>query len=450
MGRVIVIGGGFAGLAAAARLANDGHRPVLLERSPRLGGRGSSFVDRTTGDCIDDGQHVLMRCCTVTQGFLRRLDALDAVSFQQSLDIPMAWDGHVWRLRSTLLPGPMHLLPSLLGYGPLSLGERIDVLRAALAFYGPARTMQRFSDWLTARGQSRETICRVWDPISIATLNAPVSDVCQAAARKVFRDAFFHPGGADMGRFVWPLRTIAEKAKAYIEAREGEVRCDTAVDAIRLQGSHVSAVGLRSGEEIEADAVISAVPPQDAREFIAHRASLYGAEFGSAPVGPEQADHLEWAPIVNLHLWFERRVMQEPFIISVETGLQAVFSHPTDAPGAAQRLTISQSAASRWMAMSDVQIESTLLADLRDLLPDARDITPLHALIVRSPRATFVPSPGADRYRPGAATEVGGLYLAGDWTATGWPSTIEGAIRSGIAAAARFENDVEEPENITP
>ncbi|MCJ7453765.1 MAG: NAD(P)-binding protein, partial [Steroidobacteraceae bacterium] len=237
MKRVVVIGGGFAGVAAACRLAGDGHRPLLLERTSRLGGRAASFVDHETGETIDYGHHVLMACCTATRGFLARVGASDAVRFQHELRIPLLCDREISLLRSSLLPGPLHLAPSLLGYQPIPMRDRLSVLRAGAALLLHRRiASESFGAWLERHGQSDVSVARLWNPISVATLNAPVERVSVAAARQVFREGFFTPGGANIGLFAWPLSEIFDRARAYLERREGEVRTQTAVARILVEG----------------------------------------------------------------------------------------------------------------------------------------------------------------------------------------------------------------------
>ena len=223
MARVVVVGGGFAGMAAACRLAGDGHSVVVLEGAARLGGRAASFECR--GETLDYGHHVLLRACTAAQGFLERIGATDAVSFQESLAIPLLCDGKRTILRSWPLPGIAHLLPGLLGYRPLNGRERLAAARAGLTLWA-LRSLrdETFEQWLVRHGQTERAIRRLWDPIVIATLNAPSSVVSYRAARHVFREAFFVPHGADMGLFTVPLGDVFQAARRYLEARHGSDR----------------------------------------------------------------------------------------------------------------------------------------------------------------------------------------------------------------------------------
>lgn len=434
MNRAIVVGGGFAGVAAACRLAGEGHRPLLLERSSRLGGRASSYVDRESGETIDYGHHVLMACCTASRGFLMRIGSSGTVHFQQELRIPLRCGGTPTILRSSLLPGPLHLAPSLIRFRPLSLRDRIGVLRAGLALLVRHSSAEEdFGSWLNRHSQSEQAVLRLWNPISMATLNASVDRVSAAAGRQVFRDAFFVPGGANMGLFTGPLSEVFEGAGSYVERLGGEVRTRAAVARVLVEDGAVRGVALVDGEIIEGDAVVIAVPPEIASKLLAE-----WPEFSTLPAA---AARLEFSPIVDVHLWFDRPVMEEPFLIAVEAPIQALFDlaqiHGIEASGS--HLVVSQSAADGWMTRSSEEIVRLTQDALHDLLPDARGATCLRSRVIRHPRATFVPAPGAASLRPKARTSIDGLFLAGDWTDTGWPSTIEGAIRSGVAAAAHVE-----------
>jgi squalene-associated FAD-dependent desaturase len=436
---VIVIGGGFAGIAAACRLAGDGHHPILLERAVRLGGRAASVHLRDPDETIDTGHHVSMRCCTATTGFLARIRASDALRFQSTLSIPIASTEGRAILRSSPLPGLFHLAPSLLRYPVLPARDRLRALRAGLAIaLGGARTDVPFDAWLRGRGQSDDAIDRLWDPICVATLNAHASDVAAPAARKVFRDGFLPPGGADMGLFAAPLAGVFAAARSYVEERSGTVRTGAAVEALAIHEGRIGAVVLASGETIDADAVVCAVPPWDL-------APLAGDVTALAPL-VEAAAALRWAPIVNLHAWFDRPILETDFAVAVDSPVQAVFDvtriHGTGDRPAATHVVLSQSAADEWIDRPFDDVSDGLLDALGELYPALRDAACLRSLVVRHRRATFVPAPGANRLRPRPFTPIGGLFLAGDWTATGWPSTIEGAIRSGIAAAAYAEEHI--------
>ena len=427
---IVVIGGGFAGVAAACRLAGDGHRVVLLERAPRLGGRAASFRDLESGETIDYGHHVSMRCCTATDGLLRRIGAGEAIAYQPELSVPILCDGGRTVLQgASFLPGPTHLLPGLLRYGALSVSDRLRVLRAGAALLVDRRRGRSFGDWLREHGQRPQAIARLWDPVCVATLNAHVDAVDLQAARKVFREGFFSPDGAGLGLFTQPLSSVFDAARDYLEARGGEIHTGCSVRRIHVHDGRAASVELVDGDCLEAEAVIAAVPPWDLAS-IASEPSLHKTN--------EVASKLDWAPIVNVHLWFDRPVLDGDFAIGVDSPVQAVFNVSQHQ---GTHLVLSQSAASEWVDRPHDEVAAALHADLVRLLPNAGTARLERNLVIANRRATFVPAPGSNALRPPSKTSIDGLYLAGDWTATGWPSTIEGAIRSGIAAAARVEVD---------
>jgi len=437
MARVVVVGGGFAGMAAACRLSGDGNSVTVIEAAPQLGGRAASFVHR--GETIDYGQHVLLRACGAAQGFLERIGASDAVSFQETLAIPLLFDGERTVLRSWPLPGIAHLLPALLGYRPLSGRERLAAARAGFTLWAMRSSREEsFADWLRRHRQTARIIRRFWDPIVVATLNAPSSAVSFRAARHVFREAFLVPHGADMGLFTQPLGDVFEAARRYLEARDGTVELSSPAEAVSVSGGRAYGVRLSTGREIAGDAVIVAVSPEALAELTSRVPEL-GPFVGAA-------QRLEWAPIVNVRLTFDRKVLGDAFAVAIDSPVQAIFTLadvpiPAGASSESQTIVLSQSAAAEWIGQTDEQIVAELSSALRELLPAARDAKLLDSLVLRRRRATFVPSPGSDVLRPKSRTPIPGLYLAGDWTATGWPSTIESAVRSGIFAAAGAESD---------
>ena len=442
-GKVVVVGGGVAGLAAAARLAGDGAAPVLVERTPRLGGRAASFRLGAANETVDYGQHVLMRCCTAAQGFLQRIDASSSLHLQPELEIPVIHEGRTSALRSAPLPGILHLAPSLLAYAPLPRAERLSVVRAALPLlWGRPRADQAFAPWLRRHGQSQRAIDRLWNPICVAALNAPAESVGLLAARKVFREGFFTPGGADMGLFARPLSEIFAAARSYVEARGGTVRTSAGVRALITEGDRITGVELASGETVEADVVIAALPTDALIPLLAEVNAL------DLLAGAEK---LNWSPIVNLHLWFDRPVMETDFLIPIDSPIQTLFDlnrihESEDEGGRAFHVVISQSAAHEWMGQSPDQIADALLEALPAVLPAVREGVCLRRLVIKHPRATFVPSPDSRDLRPSSKTRIHGFYLAGDWVSTGWPSTIEGAVRSGVGAAARAQ-EILSPED---
>ncbi len=429
---VIVIGGGPAGIAAACALAERGRKTLLLERASRLGGRAASFDYITMDEEVDYGQHVLMRCCTASIDLLQQLGMETSVRFQKSLRVPIVCGTDRSVITSVPLPGPLHLLPSLIQYHPLSFRERVAVLRAGLSLLTQnPREEQTFADWLSSHGQTERAIARLWKPICVATLNERPHAVSARTARMIFKEGFFSPHGAEMGLFTLPLSRIFSAAIPFLRARGGEVRTDAPVRRILVKEGRVRGVELITGERIEANEVIAAIPLYDLLPLLPEMVI-------SDPIFT-RLEKIRFSPIVNLHLWFDRPVMEEPFLIAVDSPVQAIFDL-TKLQGreGTTHIVLSQSAARDLIDTPITTIKERLFSTLSALLPKAQKARLLDDLLIKSPRATFVPASGSEVLRPGAQTPIAGLLLAGDYTATGWPSTIEGAIRSGRGAAAEF------------
>jgi len=429
MNPVVIIGGGPAGIAAACALAERREKAVLLERAPRLGGRAASFPYPRMNEEIDDGQHVLFGACSETIDLLQQVGEAGSLAFQPAMRVPIAWPGGGSVLRSARLPSALHLVPSLLSYPALSPRERLAVLRAGLSLRrGSLPEDVTFSAWLSTQGQSAGAIAALWEPITIATLNARCDQAAARAAGFIFREGILRRGGARLGFFTRPLSSIFAAAAAHAEVRGGHVRTLCGVRRILVRRNEVQGVETSDGERVVARAVIAAIPPRDLTELLPDRLRNV-SPFAGLP-------RIPMSPIVNLHLWFDRPVLAEPFVVAIRSQLQAVFDvtriHGSDGP---IHLVISQSAASAWIDQPTGRVRDELLDALRGLFPAAREARLLDALVIRKPRATVLLAPGIDRHRPATGTPLRGLFLAGDATRGGWPSTIEGAVRSGRAAA---------------
>jgi len=434
MNEVAVIGGGLAGITAALRCADTGARVTLYESRPRLGGLTHSF---RRGDLwIDNGQHVFLRCCTAYRSLLERLGVTELVEVQPRLDVPVRSEraAGTARLRRTGLPAPLHLGASLLRYRWLDPVARLRVVVAALALARVDREADRvdrisFGDWLAAHGQDPRAIETVWDLIGVAALNARAADASLALAATVFQIGLLeHADAADIGWSRVPLQRLHGDAAARALGAAGvRLRLRTRVDALLPDG-----VGWSLGHAVEQEryaAVILAVPPTVA-------ATLLPA--GAVDLRDDWAVALGSSPILNLHLVVDRRVLDEPFVASVDGPLQWIFDRTEQAgldPAEGQYLAVSLSAADELIGRRSGELRDWALPHLHRLLPRLRTAELKEFFVTREPHATFAPAPGSRELRPGAITALPGLFLAGAWTATGWPATMEGAVRSGEAAA---------------
>jgi squalene-associated FAD-dependent desaturase len=431
--RVVVVGGGLAGITAALRCADAGCAVTLIEARPALGGLTHSF---RRGDLsVDNGQHVFLRCCTSYLALLDRLGVTDRVTVQPRLAIPVRLPGRArpaW-LRRTGLPAPTHLAGSLLRYAPLSPAERLRFIRAALALRrvdraDPATDERSFGEWLTGYGQSPRAISALWDLVGVATLNATAGQASLALAATVFQIGLLTEApAADIGWSLVPLRELhGDAARASLEAAGVTVHTGGRVEAVESRGNRWL-VRAREEEHV-ADQVIVAVPPAAAGRLVPP---------DSVPLPGGWAARLGSSPIVNVHVVYDRTVLDGDFFAAVDSPVQWVFDRTRQSGlRSGQYLAVSLSAADDFIDVPVAALRERLLPALADLLPAARTAQVKDFFVTREREATFRPAPGTARFRPSAGTNRPGLWLAGAWTATGWPATMEGAVRSGEAAAA--------------
>jgi squalene-associated FAD-dependent desaturase len=429
--RVVVVGGGLAGLAAALACADGGARVMLLEARGRLG--GATWSAQRDGLWIDNGQHVFLRCCTSYREFLSRIGADSLVTVQERLAIPvLSPTGRRAWLRRGRLPAPLHLLGSLARYPFVSLGERLRMAQAALRLArldltDPALDGCTFESWLQGSHQSAKAIDALWNLIALPTLNLPTGEASLALAAKVFQTGLLTKrAAADIGWARVPLsRLHAEPAARSLRSVGAEVMLSTRVTRILAEADGTLAVH-HDGRSLEAQAVVVAVPHEEAPSLL---------PTGALPE-PESLLALGTSPIVNLHFVFDRRVTDLPFAAGVGTPVQWVFDR-TEAAGlvAGQYLAVSLSGADAYISRSSEDLRSEFLPAIQQLFPLARPARLERFFVTREPAATFRQAPGTARLRPGPQTGVDGLFLAGAWTDTGWPATMEGAVRSGLAAA---------------
>jgi hydroxysqualene dehydroxylase len=424
---VVVCGGGLAGVAAAVEAAGRGARVTLVERRPFLGGKAYSFRDPDTGREVDNGQHVFLGCCSAYMALLRQLGTLRHTVLQKRLDVPVRdRAGRRGALRAAPLPAPLHLGPSFAAYPLLSAREKAAALRA-LAALGALRPAARealddvsFADWLAERGQGPGSIARFWDLIVLPTCNDRSDRVSAALAAFVFHEGFLRtPTGSAIGwSRVGLSRLVDPAAREAIEARGGRVLTGRAVAEAGPDG-----VTLTDGERLAADAVVVALPPERVRAV--------------APDALPADPGLGASPIVNVHVWYDRPVMDEPFTAVVDGPAQWIFNRTAmgHGGGVGHHLAVSISGAREEVDVPRHDLAELIRAELEGLLPAARDAEVMASAVVKEPQATFASAPGQAARRPAAATPVPGVALAGAWTATGWPATMEGAVRSGIRAA---------------
>ncbi|MEV6264791.1 hydroxysqualene dehydroxylase HpnE [Streptomyces sp. NPDC051784] len=434
--RAVVVGGGLAGVTAALRLADAGLRVTLLEGRPRLGGLAFSF---RRGDLsVDNGQHVYLRCCTAYRWFLDRIEGTHLAPLQDRLDVPVLDVGRpagprAGRLRRTGLPVPLHLAGGLAAYPHLSLVEKAGVARAALALgrldpADPALDAIDFATWLHRHGQSRRTVEALWDLVGVATLNATAPNASMALAAKVFKTGLLsEPGAADIGWAAVPLGDLHDTlARKALESAGVRIHLRARVGSLTKSEDGRWSVATED-ERFAADTVVLAVPQGETHRLLPE----------GALDDPGRLLELTDAPILNVHVVYDRTVLRRPFLAALGSPVQWVFdrTHASGLQGGGQYLALSQSAAQDEIDLPVAELRTRYLPELERLLPAARGAGIRDFFVTRERTATFAPAPGVGRLRPGTHTRAPGLHLAGAWTATGWPATMEGAVRSGSTAA---------------
>ncbi len=426
--RVVVCGGGLAGMAAAAEAALLGAKVTLIERRPFLGGRAFSYRDEFGID-IDNGQHVFLGCCTAYRAFIRLIGAEHNVVLQPGLSVEVRLrDGEVGRLEAARFPAPLHLLPSFSRYPFLSKREKSGIVRTLLALRAMSENGRRslddmsFGDWLREHDQGPQAIDRFWDLIILPTCNDRSDRVSAAIGAFVYREGILkNRTGSAIGWSRVGLSALVDGPfRAFLARHGGEVR--TGHGIVRVEPDEVT---LTDGEVVPADGVILALPPDRA-----------------IAVAPDAVrdPHLGTSPIVNVHAWFDRPVMSEPFAAIVDSPAQWIFNRSgmdlaAPASSGHHHVVASISGAHAEVGRSKDDLISMVVDELRTALPDARDAELIRAICIKEPDATFGVAPGQAAKRPGPVSDVAGITLAGTWTDTEWPATMESAVRSGLMAA---------------
>lgn len=440
--KVAVVGAGLAGLAAGCELVDRGHRVTLFERRPWPGGKAYSFIDQETGETVDNGQHIFMRCTTAYIEFLRRLGTLHLTRIQERLSVPVLdASGRLSVLAASTLPPPVHLLRSFVTYAHLPLRERVRVARGVTAIarlpmeQRESFAGETFAGWLRARGLSEFVIREFWDLIVVPTLNCRSDRASAAQALFVFQEGLLASStSAAIGLPLAPLSELhGMPAVRYIESRGGEVRLRAGKESLVISEGRFAGLRHPVGAEECFDACVIALPPAQALDIV-------------PPVIRRESPFcdliaFETSPIVNLHLWFDGPVMDHEFVAFTGCELQWAFSRTRIAgrsDDTRDHIVLSLSAADEILDLEKQELVARLLPQLERALPRARSRKLLRTVVIKEPDATFVPSPGLRR--PTNTTTLPNLTLAGAYTDTGWPATMESAVRSGMSAARALDD----------
>jgi squalene-associated FAD-dependent desaturase len=440
--RVTIIGGGLAGLAAATALAPRGLAVALLESRARLGGRAGSFQDSATGQLLDTCQHVSMGCCTNLAHFCRSVGVAGLLQTQPSLYF-MTPDRRVSRFRADAWPAPLHLLRSFATAHYLSPVEKMRIAWGLLRLrQGDPLADPPFADWLAQNRQTPRTIERFWGLVLVSALNETPDRIGLRYARKVFVDGFLtHPRGFEVEIPSVPLgRLYGAELQDWLQHHGVELQLQRGARALQVAGDRVCGLELRSQEMLAADWYISAVPfdrlldllPAD----VVHREAYFSG-----------LKNLETSPITSVHCWFDRAATDLPHVVLIDCVGQWVFRREAAEAGE-HYYQVVVSAARQFRGLGREEVERRVVAELRRLFAPLAEARLLRARVVTEHAATFSAVPGVDRWRPPQASPLENLLVAGDWTATGWPATMEGAVRSGYLAAEALLARIGRPERL--
>ncbi len=455
-----IVGGGLAGLAAACALSDAGYKVALFERRPYLGGRASSYVHPGTGEVVDNCQHVLLGCCTNLLDLYRRLGVEDRIRWYDRLTY-IEPGGRRGILEPSGLPSPLHALPAFFRFPLLSLRDKLTIAMGMLSLIEgiPADHGGSFLEWLKRHGQTEQAVRRFWSPVLVSALNEELGNVSIHYGAMVFRDAFLKSAQAGrMGLPSVPLSELYGVAAEYIRGRGGEVVLRASIERIdasqrrawvKLRGNSGASLnddetaGGRSaestggeGERRDFDYLISAVPFQVL-------AKLIPAEMQSDALREDLAQ-LRTSPITGIHFWFDREVTELEHAVLLDRTIQWMFQKskillsqrgPANAQSAASYLELVVSSSHTLVAKSRQEVLELALKELGEFFPAVKAARVVKATVIKEIQATFTPAPGVDRYRPRQQGPWPRIFLSGDWTATGWPATMEGAVRAGYAAA---------------
>ena len=437
--KVVVLGGGLAGLAAARSALELDHRVTLVEKRPFLGGRAYSFYDPQAEGEVDNGQHVFLGCCTYYREFVRALGAEDKAFIQKKFSTDVFLNGKKGVLSSTMVLGPLHLLPSFVRYPHLGLMDKLlaayCLIRAKLTDRVKGHDdldRETFYDWLRRHHQSERAIANLWNLIILPALNDDVRHVSADMALMVLQVGLLgKPSDSAIGMARIGLTSLTgEPAQRFIEERNGELILGRTVRSFKITDGLVAGVELSDGQVLEGDFYVSALPYEELSRVLPR--DLADDPFFARIAG------LTSSPIVGIHIWYDRHVMDQEFAAFLESPVQWVFNR-TRIQGSnsanGQYVCISVSGAWDFIDRPKQELRELFAGEMARLFPRAAQAEIERFLVVKQPQATFRSIPGASAHRPSQVTPIPNLFLAGEYTDTGWPSTMEGAVRSGVFAA---------------
>jgi squalene-associated FAD-dependent desaturase len=427
---VAIVGGGLAGLAAGCALSSAGFRVTLFERRPYLGGRASSYQHPGTGEVVDNCQHVLLGCCTNLIEFYQRTGVAAKIRWWDHLTF-LEPGGRASVIGPSTLPAPLHTAPSFLHASCLSLIDKLSIGRAMMALVPslPKDTGESFLDWLRRHRQTNSAIERFWKTVLVSALNEDLDRMSVTYAAQVFRESFLKSATAGrMGIPSVPLTDLYNAAGEYICARDGNIQFRSSIECFR---TNENGVFLSAGsKELGFDYAVMAVPFDGLEHMLPREAEAESLR--------TMLRRFESSPITGIHLWFDREITNLDHAVLLDRTIQWMFhksrlqerNHNDES-----YIELVVSSSKSLVEKSRNEIIDLALKELREFFPAAREAQLVKSTVIKEVHATYSPLPGIDTYRAGNETPWPRVFLAGDWTATGWPATMEGAVRSGYFAA---------------
>jgi squalene-associated FAD-dependent desaturase len=432
---VAVIGGGVAGIAASVAVADAGFRVEVIEKRPLLGGRASSFVDSQTGRRLDECQHGTMRCCTNLADLLDRLGVHDQIDYHDAIHF-LDSEGKRSVIKGCGLPAPLHTSFSFLTFRSLGIRDKFAIARGMLAMLGSrpsaADESTSIEAWFRKTGQTERAVRRFWEPVLVSACNDSLDRISCTHAFKIFVDGFLkHPRAFHFGVPKVPLGTLyTEPTLAYLQQRGGCVRSRTLVEELHFEGGRVVGLTLSGGDQVRADYYVSALQCDLLLKLLPE-------EVARLPYFAPLRE-IELAPIIGVHLWFDREIDCPAALSLLDRESDWIFNKTKNFgldAGEGTYLSVVISAPGPLAEWPRERVIAHVLEDVRAALPEVRTAEVTRSLMVKWPKATFSPKPGVESLRPDQRSPIPNLFVAGEWTRTGWPSTMESAARSGYRAA---------------
>ena len=438
---VTIIGGGLSGISAAINLIQKGFKITLIEKRPYLGGRTFSFADSNTNDQVDNGQHLFMGCFKNFIKLLKSLSVYDKVYTQKSLKTEILSKGKIGILKSLPYLGKFHMSPSLLRYPHVNFKDKIRIIygmiKADLINLNDNNAIKldkiTFRKWLENNYQNENTIKNIWNLIILPTLNDDISNVSAYMGLMVIKNSILaKPKEASLGYSKSGLSQLLDMpTQDFINQRSGKILLNQNVKSLNFNNDKLENIKLSKDIVIKSDFYIFAIPFNELTNLLTKNILIQK--------DLNKISNLSFSPIIAIHLWFDKIIMNQEFLALLESPIQWVFNRNKieEKPNSQkQHLCISISGASDLINLSKNELIKLSLKEINKYFPNANSSKLIHSIVIKQPNATIRHLPNSYEYRPESKTSIKNLFLAGDWTKTGWPSTMEGAVKSGFDSSA--------------